>query len=101
MDAVFTNMEELPEVKNSQPLASAIVIIDNVTGDIVAIAGDVGQKTVSDAFSHATDEGKQIGSSAMLTRVLPRTNAELIAILRSGDYLLEISGRPLLPFENV
>ena len=44
---------------------------------------------------------EQIGSSAMLTRVLPRTNAELIAILRSGDYLLEISGRPLLPFENV
>lgn len=79
VDAVYTNVEELPEVKNSQPLASAIVIIDNSTGDIVAIAGDVGEKTVSDAFSHATDEGKQIGSSIKpLTVFAPAFEAGLI-----------------------
>ncbi len=63
VDKIYTDMNEIPEVKNTSKLNSAIVIIDNATGDIVAMAGDTGEKTVSDAFNHATDEGKQIGSS--------------------------------------
>lgn len=79
VDKIYTDMNEVPEVKNTSNLNSAIVIIDNVTGDIVAIAGDTGEKTVSDAFNHATDEGKQIGSSIKpLTVYAPAFEAGLI-----------------------
>lgn len=79
VDNIYTNMEEIPAVKNSSKLCSAIVIIDNSTGDIVAMAGDTGEKTVSDAFNHATDEGKQIGSSIKpLTVYAPAFDAGLI-----------------------
>ncbi len=79
VDKIYTNMDEIPKVKNSNHLNSAIVIVDNRTGDIVAMAGDVGAKTVPDAFSHATDEGKQIGSSIKpLTVYAPAFEAGLI-----------------------
>lgn len=38
------------------------------------------------------------GSSALRAKFQPKTNEELIALLRSGDYLFEIGGRPLLPY---
>lgn len=38
------------------------------------------------------------GLCATRTRVLPETSKELISILRSGDYLLEIAGHPLFPY---
>ena len=63
VDKIYTDMNEIPEVKNSSKLNSAIIIIDNKSGDIVAMAGDTGPKTVSDATNHATDDPKQIGSS--------------------------------------
>ena len=63
VDEIYTNLDNIPETKSSQQLLSAIVVIDNRTGDVVAVAGNVGEKTVFDAFSHATDEGKQTGSS--------------------------------------
>ena len=79
VDKIYTDLNEIPEVKNSSKLNSAIVIIDNATGDIVAMAGDTGAKTVSDAFNHATDEGKQIGSSIKpLTVYAPAFEAGLI-----------------------
>ena len=79
VDKIYTNEEEFPKVKNTQKLSSAIVIVDNMTGDIVAIAGDLGEKTVPDAFSHATDGGKQIGSSIKpLTVFAPAFEAGLI-----------------------
>ncbi len=79
VDKIYTDMNEVPAVKNSSKLNSAIVIIDNTTGDIVAMAGDTGEKNVSDAFNHATDEGKQIGSSIKpLTVYAPAFEAGLI-----------------------
>ena len=38
------------------------------------------------------------GSSALRAKVRPETNADLVALLRSQDYLFEIGGRPLLPY---
>ncbi len=38
------------------------------------------------------------GSAALRARFLPKNNDELIALLRSGDYLFEIGGHPLLPY---
>ncbi len=79
VDKIYTDMNEIPEVKNTSKLNSAIVIIDNQTGDIVAMAGDTGPKTVSDATNHATDDGKQIGSSIKpLTVYAPAFDAGLI-----------------------
>ena len=79
VDNIYTNMEEIPEVKNSKKLNSAIVIIDNRTGDIVAMAGDTGEKTISDATNHATDDPKQIGSAIKpLTVYAPAFDAGLI-----------------------
>ena len=79
VDNIYADLTKIPEVKNTQQLLSAIVIVDNTTGDIVAMAGSVGEKTVSDAFNHATDEGKQIGSTIKpLTVYAPAFDAGLI-----------------------
>ena len=63
VDSVYTDLEQIPETKGAQQLQSGIVVIDNRTKDIVAIAGGVGEKIVFDAFSMATDAQRQVGSS--------------------------------------
>ena len=40
------------------------------------------------------------GVSALRTRVLPENEAELVALLRSKDYLFDIGGCPLLPYAS-
>lgn len=40
------------------------------------------------------------GSAALRAKVLPKNNDELVALLRSRDYLFEIGGRPLLPYAS-
>ena len=63
VDKIYTNLEEIPETRGAQQLQSGIVIIDNRTGDIVAMAGGVGEKVVFDGFNMATDAQRQVGSS--------------------------------------
>ncbi len=63
VDLIYEDLSQIPETRSGQQLQSAIVIVDNRTGDIVAMAGAVDKKTDHDAFSHAWDEGKQTGSS--------------------------------------
>lgn len=63
VDKIYTNLKEIPDTDSIQQLQSGIVIIDNETGDIVAIAGGVGEKDVHDAYSKATDSKLQPGSS--------------------------------------
>ena len=64
VDEVYTNLDQVPKTKSAQQLLSAIVVIDNRTGDIVAVAGSVGDKTAYDATNHATeDDPKQTGSA--------------------------------------
>ena len=43
VDRIYTDLTEIPETRGGQQLQSAIVVIDNTTGDIVAIAGGVGE----------------------------------------------------------
>ncbi len=40
------------------------------------------------------------GLCATRTRILPQSGAELVALLREQDYLMEIGGCPVLPFEQ-
>jgi len=47
----------------TQQLQSAITIIDNSTGDLVAVVGQVGEKTGNLWHSYATDSRRQPGSS--------------------------------------
>ncbi len=63
VDAIYTNLNEIPDTRGGQQLQSAIVIIDNRSGDIVAMAGGVGEKTEHDAWNRATDAERQSGSS--------------------------------------
>ncbi len=63
IDRIYTDLDQIPDTRSGQQLSSAIVIIDNSTGYIVGMAGDVGEKTVHDAFNIATDKGQQVGSS--------------------------------------
>ena len=62
VDKIYTNLENIPKTQSTQQLQSAIVVIDNRTGDVVAVAGAVGEKEDFDAFSYATDQGLQTGS---------------------------------------
>ncbi len=63
VDKIYTNLDEIPEAKSLQQLQSAMIIIDNSTGDIVAMAGGVGEKDVHDGLNRATDSKLQPGSS--------------------------------------
>lgn len=63
VDKIYTNLDEIPDTYSTQQLQSGIVVIDNDTGDIVAIAGGVGEKVDHDAYSKATDAKLQPGSS--------------------------------------
>ena len=63
VDTIYTNLSEIPDTRGGQQLQSAIVVIDNRTGDIVAMAGGVGEKTEHDAWNRATDSERQSGSS--------------------------------------
>ena len=62
VDDIYTNLDNIPKTQSTQQLQSAIVIIDNHTGDVVAVSGAVGEKTEYDAISFATDQRQQTGS---------------------------------------
>ncbi len=62
VDKVYTDLSQIPATKSSQQLQSGIVIIDNRSGDVVAMAGGVGEKKDFDAYNRA-DVPLQIGSS--------------------------------------
>ncbi len=79
VDAVYTNLDEIPTVQSGQQLQSAIVIVDNRTGDIVAMAGGVGEKDTFDALNRATDSKLQVGSALKpLTVYAPAFEAGVI-----------------------
>ena len=63
VDNVYTDLSRIPTTQSSQQLLSAIVVIDNKTGDIVAMAGNVGQKDTFFGISYATDAKLQTGST--------------------------------------
>ena len=62
VDEIYEDLSKIPDTASSQQLESAIVITDNETGDIVALAGGVGKKTGSLLFNNATQAYLQPGS---------------------------------------
>lgn len=79
VDLIYTDLTQIPETKGAQQLQSGIIVIDNRTGDIVAMAGGVGEKVVFDAFNMATDAERQIGSSIKPLSVY-------VPAFETGDY---------------
>ena len=64
MDSVYKNLDEIPVVTgSSQQIQSAMIIADPYTGDIVAIAGGVGEKRENLLRSNATRARRPPGSS--------------------------------------
>ncbi len=62
VDKIYTNLDEIPEDRSGQQLQSSIVVVDNATGDIVAMSGGVGEKDTFDAYNRA-EANLQPGSS--------------------------------------
>ena len=63
VDAIYKDVSNVPETYSSQQMQSAIVVIDNETGDIIAIAGGVGEKEGNLTWSRATNSHLSPGSS--------------------------------------
>lgn len=62
VDAVYEDLKNVPATASSQQLQSGIVIVDNETGDVVALAGGVGKKQGSLVWNCATQSLLSPGS---------------------------------------
>ena len=64
VDAVYTNRDNLSYTsKTGQKIQSAITIVENSTGNVVALAGGIGQKTESRSHNRATQSYRPPGSA--------------------------------------
>ncbi len=63
VDEIYQDLEKIPATRSAQQLQSAIIVIDNATGDIVAMAGGVGEKTNYLGLNRATQSKLQPGSA--------------------------------------
>ncbi len=63
IDNIYQDLSKIPTTQSVQQLQSAIVVIDNATGDIVGMAGGVGDDKGFDDYNRATDALLQTGSA--------------------------------------
>lgn len=63
IDKIYKDLNEIPDTRSAQQIQSAIVIIDNETGDIAGMAGGVGDDKVHFGLNRATQSKLQSGSS--------------------------------------
>lgn len=63
IDKIYKDLKKIPQVKSAQQLQSAIVVVDNSTGDIVGMAGGVGEEKAHFGQNRATKSKLQSGSS--------------------------------------
>lgn len=63
VDNVYQDLDKIPTTNSSQQPQSAIVVIENATGDIVAMAGGVGEKNNYLGWNRATQSTLQPGSA--------------------------------------
>ena len=63
VDKIYKDLSNIPKVRNAEQLQSAIVVIDNTTGDIVGIAGGVGEEKEHFGLNRASGSKLQSGSS--------------------------------------
>ena len=63
IDKIYSDPNNIAKTRSKQQLQSAMVIIDVSTGDIVGMAGGVGEKTTHNGWNIATDSKLQTGSA--------------------------------------
>lgn len=63
VDRIYENADNVPNTVSTQQLQSAIILIDNTTGDIVAMSGGIGEKEGSLSLNRATQSRLPTGSS--------------------------------------
>ena len=63
IDKIYQDLSKIPKVKSAQQLQSAIVVVDNSTGDIVGMAGGFGKDKAHFGQNRATKSKLQSGSS--------------------------------------
>lgn len=63
VDKIYGDLNQMPAYYSGQQLQSAIVVIDNETGDIVGIAGGFGPKDGAYTWNRAIRSTRQSGSS--------------------------------------
>ena len=63
IDSVYEDPGNVPGTISTQQLQSAIILIDNATGDIVGMSGGVGEKEGSLSLNRATQSKLPVGSS--------------------------------------
>ena len=63
VDAVYQDESNFPDNYSRNQLQSGIVVIDNTTGDVVALSGGVGEKDTFLDYNRATQAKLQTGSS--------------------------------------
>ena len=63
VDNIYQDLNKIPATISAQQLQSAIIVIDNKTGDIVAMAGGVGKEKAHFGQNRATKSKLQSGSS--------------------------------------
>ena len=63
VDKIYTDLNNIPTTRSTQQLQSGIVVIDNRTGDVVALSGGVGEKDTFFAYNKATQAKLQTGSA--------------------------------------
>ncbi len=103
VDEVYSDPENVSDTTSSQQLQSAIVVIDNESGDIVAMSGGVGEKGGSLTFSRATQARLSPGSSIKpLTVYGPALAKGLItpASVYQDSALMQIDGEDWPQNEN-
>ena len=97
VDTIYQDLDQIPNTNSVQQLQSGIVVIDNVTGDIVALSGGVGNDKGFDDYNRATEAKLQPGSSIKpLSVYAPAFELGLISPASVGTdmplYYSELSG---------
>lgn len=86
LEEIFENEENLPETESSQQLQGACMILDNKTGDIVALVGGTGEKSGTLTLNRATMSLLQPGSTIKpLTVYAPALEQGLITPISVMD----------------
>lgn len=103
VDEVYTNRENLDYTsKDGQQMQSAICVIDNQTGDVVAIAGMFGDKTVNLGSNYANSGHRQPGSSfkplAVYSPALEFNKLNPYSVL--DDYPYRMNGSKVWPLNS-
>jgi penicillin-binding protein 1A len=96
VDAYYTDLTHFPEGEKGRP-QSSFILIDPETGDILAVAGSIGEKTASRVQSYATDTRRPAGSCIKpLSVFAPALEKDLItwATVLSDEPITERKGAP-------